>query len=92
MGCLDGSVYAELFHFHEFRKTAGLWSHLTCFAHLKQIHFSIYRQYFWVPFYPLLKAIGCNEHLGSLPHFPTGPSSSHVCFLFLWLEPADPEM
>ena len=92
MGCLDYSVCAELFHFHEFRKTAGLWSHLMFFDHLKQMHFNIYRLLFWVPFFPLLKAIGWNDHPCSVPISPAGPSSSYLCLPFPWLQPSDQEM
>ena len=77
-GCLDCSVCAELFHFREFRKTAGLWNHLTFFDHLKQMHFGIYRLLFWVPFFPFFTAIGWNDQPGWVPIFPTGPSSLPV--------------
>lgn len=84
-GCLDCSVCLELFHFHEFRKTAGLWSHLTCFDHLKQMLFSINRGLFWVPFSPLLKALGWNDNSGSVaslqlaPPLPTCACLSYSC-------------
>lgn len=91
-GCLDYSVCAELFHFHEFRKTAGPWSHLAFFDHLKQMHFNIYRLLFWLPFFPLLKTIGRYDHPDSLPTSPTGPSLTYLCPCLLWLQPPDQEM
>ena len=91
-GCLDYSVHAELFHFHEFRKTAGPWSHLAFFDHLKQMHFNIYRLLFWLPFFPLLKTVGGYDHPDLLPTSPTGPSLTYLCPCLLWLQLPDQEM
>lgn len=75
-GCLDYSVCAELFHFHEFRKTAGLWSHWTFFDHLKQVHFNIYGLLFLTALFPSLE-----DHRWIWPSWFTAHISSWPVFV-----------
>ena len=75
-GCLDYSVCAELFHFHEFRKTAGLWSHWTFFDHLKQVHFNIYGLLFLTALFPSLE-----DHRWIWPSWFTAHISSWPIFV-----------